>query len=285
MAKTGIAQLKNWFKNGLKPAQEHFWNWMDSFWHKDEAIPTESIDGLDEYFNGVAIEIGTTAKKDASNLESGDIIEWKQKLGVPEEVSTDDENVAVTSTAFTVLETDTNQKELNEEIDLILAGINSELTNKLSTPDSVEGLYGVRVTEEDSGFAYSFEPLIATNVRDMIIDVTVPYDGIDPDTMFYGWRQPDYAIKILKITAMLNTAPAGAEMKISISKNGTFVGVNEPFLVIGRGQTHSTNIHDIVGTTINPWDRIEFYTDQVGTVASGDGLQIYVQYEILAEEV
>ncbi len=48
MAKVSRTQLYNWFKNGLKPIETHFANWIDSFWHKDDSIPMTSIDGLDE---------------------------------------------------------------------------------------------------------------------------------------------------------------------------------------------------------------------------------------------
>ena len=43
MAVTSINQIKNWFKTGLKTAQEHFWHWMDSYWHKEDEIPISSI--------------------------------------------------------------------------------------------------------------------------------------------------------------------------------------------------------------------------------------------------
>ncbi|MBI9064884.1 MAG: hypothetical protein JEZ14_23055 [Marinilabiliaceae bacterium] len=46
MALTPINTLKEWFRRGLKPTQQQFWDWLDSFWHKDEPIPSASIDGL-----------------------------------------------------------------------------------------------------------------------------------------------------------------------------------------------------------------------------------------------
>ena len=42
-----IATLKNWFRTGLKPTQQQFWDWLDSYWHKSEAIPSGSVQGLD----------------------------------------------------------------------------------------------------------------------------------------------------------------------------------------------------------------------------------------------
>lgn len=46
--------LKNWFRNKLKPTQEQFWAWMDSYWHKDEKISISSIYGLENLLNDTA---------------------------------------------------------------------------------------------------------------------------------------------------------------------------------------------------------------------------------------
>lgn len=80
---TPLAQLKNWFKNAMKPPQEHFWAWMDSYWHKDEKIPISTIQNLETELAGKS-DTGHThtefALKDASNLETEDIDAWKEKL-------------------------------------------------------------------------------------------------------------------------------------------------------------------------------------------------------------
>jgi hypothetical protein len=46
MAKQSISTLKNWFRSLLKPTQQQFWDWMDSFWHKDENIPANKVENL-----------------------------------------------------------------------------------------------------------------------------------------------------------------------------------------------------------------------------------------------
>lgn len=43
--------LKQWFRKGLKPLEIHFHALIDSFWHKEDAIPMSSIDGLNEALN------------------------------------------------------------------------------------------------------------------------------------------------------------------------------------------------------------------------------------------
>lgn len=45
---TSINTLKNWFRTGLKPTQAQFWAWLDSYRHKDEAVPVKDVSGLQE---------------------------------------------------------------------------------------------------------------------------------------------------------------------------------------------------------------------------------------------
>ncbi|MFP3832739.1 leucine-rich repeat domain-containing protein [Chryseobacterium sp. SIMBA_028] len=37
-------ELKLYFENGDKPMQEHFWEWLDSYWHKKEKLDHSSLD-------------------------------------------------------------------------------------------------------------------------------------------------------------------------------------------------------------------------------------------------
>lgn len=53
MAIQTLANIKNWFKTGLKPTQGQFWDTWDSFWHKNEKIPISAIEGLDGIINNV----------------------------------------------------------------------------------------------------------------------------------------------------------------------------------------------------------------------------------------
>lgn len=43
---TNINTILNWFKTGKKPTQVQFWTSWQSFWHKDETIPQDSINNL-----------------------------------------------------------------------------------------------------------------------------------------------------------------------------------------------------------------------------------------------
>lgn len=43
-------ELKLNFKNGNKPTQEQFWQWMDSYWHKEEKITEDSLGFVEKVF-------------------------------------------------------------------------------------------------------------------------------------------------------------------------------------------------------------------------------------------
>ncbi len=43
--------LKNIFRNGNRPVEKNFFDWFDSFIHKNDIIPIEKIDGLEDRLN------------------------------------------------------------------------------------------------------------------------------------------------------------------------------------------------------------------------------------------
>ena len=43
---TGRNLLKQWFSTAKKPTQGQFWEWIDSFWHKQDTINITDINGL-----------------------------------------------------------------------------------------------------------------------------------------------------------------------------------------------------------------------------------------------
>lgn len=65
-------ELKKLFENRDIPKQEDFWEWMDSYWHKEEEIPMDN-------FN---IDVSSKADKTAMNLSNDDVISWRQKLEI-----------------------------------------------------------------------------------------------------------------------------------------------------------------------------------------------------------
>lgn len=93
---TNLNTLKNWFKTGLKPTQEQFWEWMDSFFHKEEKIPMAQIEELETTLQNKADaeQLQHKANTDASGLNEEHVISWKKALGVgelPTNIATIDE--------------------------------------------------------------------------------------------------------------------------------------------------------------------------------------------------
>lgn len=83
---TAINTIKQWFKTGLKPTQDQFWNWMDSFWHKDELIPQKNIQDLSTTLSGKADadQLENKANADATGLTDEQKSAWKEALSVRE---------------------------------------------------------------------------------------------------------------------------------------------------------------------------------------------------------
>jgi hypothetical protein len=46
--------LKGWFLRKMEPLQQQFHDWIDSFWHKEDDIPMERIEGLGDALEGLA---------------------------------------------------------------------------------------------------------------------------------------------------------------------------------------------------------------------------------------
>lgn len=63
-----LAQIKNWFKAGLKPTQSQFWDTWDSFFHKEELIPQNNIQDLESTLAEKSEKSQTDAH--ASNLDA-----------------------------------------------------------------------------------------------------------------------------------------------------------------------------------------------------------------------
>lgn len=54
MPKQSISQLKQWFETADQPTQEQFWDWLDSFVHKDDNIAISKVTNLQIILNELA---------------------------------------------------------------------------------------------------------------------------------------------------------------------------------------------------------------------------------------
>ena len=83
MAETPKNTLKQWFVTGAKPLQAQYWAWLDSYWHKSEAISINAIDGLGEILESKADadQLQHYALLDASNIGVNQGA-WRTALGI-----------------------------------------------------------------------------------------------------------------------------------------------------------------------------------------------------------
>ena len=122
--------LKKWFSNFMKPAQEHFAAWIDSYWHKDEQIPMKNIDGLSR-----AIENTVSAKQllnhlDDTNAHRALFDELKRQIQAIQTIlQVDDVNLDTLQEIVTELKANTKLQELIDK------KVNKEDGKGLSTND------------------------------------------------------------------------------------------------------------------------------------------------------
>ena len=64
-------QLRPRFGNGKKPPQEDFWNWMESYWHKNDDIDAGKVKTT---IGGQQVNILTLINQISANLN----FEWAE---------------------------------------------------------------------------------------------------------------------------------------------------------------------------------------------------------------
>lgn len=65
--------LRTYFENGDIPKEEEFWQWQDSYWHKNDPqdiIPADRVD------------LSGKADKNATNLDGENVQNWRTKLNI-----------------------------------------------------------------------------------------------------------------------------------------------------------------------------------------------------------
>lgn len=150
----------------------------------------------------------------------------------------------------------------------------TELTD---TPANYTGSGGKLVAVNKDANALEFIEAPKANKK-MQIALSKRWEDLEANTMAYEFRVlTKMKIEENPIIGVLE-APTGASIKVSIAKNGTFIGVSNPFLEIPAGNLYSTNTHDVKGVTFEKGDKMSFYVNQVGLIVKGQGLDILLEY-------
>lgn len=97
-------ELKKYFENGDIPVQEEFWEWHDSYWHKDEKIPADRLD----------YDLSQKADANASNISPQHAQLWKEKI----ETQTAIQAPQLNGNVLTVFYTGENGVQQSKSVDL-----------------------------------------------------------------------------------------------------------------------------------------------------------------------
>jgi hypothetical protein len=111
-------ELKKYFENGDIPVQEEFWEWQESYWHKDEKIPADKLD----------YDLSQKADISASNLSPQNAQLWKDKI----ETQTTIQSPQLTGNTLTVFYTGENGVQQSKSVDL-----SSLITRDISIENAV----------------------------------------------------------------------------------------------------------------------------------------------------
>lgn len=149
MAVVSLSTIKNWFKTGLKPTQQQFWDTWDSFFHKEDGIEKTNINGLEEALGDKADANHAHAEYADVDAENIDPETWLQKLNLS---LPGDEDVSL-SQNYAELEvtTDDHQSDFNSAVNAQLEQLKSDVNLKLPIPGT-PGEYHIYVDSE--GWAY-----------------------------------------------------------------------------------------------------------------------------------
>ena len=122
--------LKKWFSNLMKPAQEHFAAWIDSYWHKSESIPMSNIDGLSRAIENTASAGQLLNHINDTNAHRALFDELKNQIqAIHTVLQVDDVNLDTLQEIVTLLKSNTKLQELIDK------KVNKEESKGLSSND------------------------------------------------------------------------------------------------------------------------------------------------------
>lgn len=104
--KVSLSQIKSWFKKGLYPTESQFSNTWDSFWHKDDKLSLNSIEGLIEVLNKKANSALLDTKADKEHLHE----DYLTKEDIVDKQDVRDDNLQTNSKIITSAINELNSK-------------------------------------------------------------------------------------------------------------------------------------------------------------------------------
>ncbi len=191
-------ELKKYFENGDIPVQEEFWEWHDSYWHKDEKIPADQLD----------YDLSQKADVNASNLSPQNAQFWKEKIETQTAIQTPQLNGNV----LTVFYTGENGVQQSKSVDL-----SSLITRDISIENAVyDASQNIITITQNDGSAFHI------NLSEFSI---IPTTNADGSVTLSQEGQEKVIVKKVAVTGSYN----------DLSDKPTFNGNDNLQNVIDRG--------------------------------------------------
>jgi hypothetical protein len=181
--------LKSWFQRGMKPLASQFSEWIDSFWHKNDSIPVESVEGLK---NALDAKAETAAVENISNQLQQEITD---RAAGDENILQDAQEALTEHNEATDAHADLFENVDNElaekvNIDDIVDALNSsEATKPLSANMGRELKVQVDAANGSGGFIPPYDFGTATPTQNALTNYALGTIGItEPLEIFNGTK-------------------------------------------------------------------------------------------------
>ncbi|MGX5684876.1 hypothetical protein ACWKWW_09950 [Chryseobacterium cucumeris] len=154
-------ELKKYFENGDIPVQEEFWEWQESYWHKDEKIPAAQLD----------YDLSQKADANASNINPQNAQLWKEKI----ETQTTIQAPQLNGNLLTVFYTGENGVQQSKSVDLSSL-VTRDINIENASYDASQNI--ITITQNDgSAFQINLSEFSITPTTNADGSVTLSQEG------------------------------------------------------------------------------------------------------------
>lgn len=200
--------LKLFFENGDKPTQEHFWAWLDSYWHKDDKIDMFKIAGLESGFprlNDFYAEIDETGSASLAHISVRRVFIKPGTSNIPNQFASNlglsnvtlaDSVITIGADAFSnnMIKSLTLPENLtiisdrafssNQLTSLTIPGNVNEIRDSAFAYNKLSTLFIVAGVSRIGHYAFNYNP----DLKSVILDKDTQYysDSFDPNTRVIG---------------------------------------------------------------------------------------------------
>lgn len=242
---TARETIKKWFSNFKKPTQEHFWAWLDSFWHKNDKIPMQQVEGLE-----TALQSVPTSDQFSNHINDGNAhqalfdkkVDKEDGKGLSSNDYSDEEKQKVHDTADKVIVSGSVTGDVNKILTLTYS---DSTTLKIPFKDlGIENVADIML----NSLNFNHETGVLTGLRSDGQQLTVNLDGR------YALVGHTHSYNDLEDKpTLLPEAPNDG--KQYVRERDTWAVVNNPFDFKGSTELGNVNLNTITQPGVYRQDR------------------------------